>query len=207
MIIFVLKLSGMSFNKLIEHFDQFLPLDEVEKEALLARISERKVKRKQFILQEEDVCKHYNFVIEGCFKMYFTDQKGVEHNLQFAAESDWITDIGSFHSEKPSQLAIEAIEPSIVLRIEKQDLIYLYENYPKFDRNFRVIIENKFVELQTRILQNISSTAEERYLAFLHQYPNLSNRLPNTQIASYIGITPEFLSKIRKDIVSWSTFP
>jgi CRP-like cAMP-binding protein len=144
------------------------------------------------------VCRHYTFVIAGCLKLYGVDKKGTEHILQFAAERDWISDIGSFHAEQPSQLYIEAIEPTELLQLEKPDLIHLYRHYPKYDRNFRVIIENKFVELQQRVLQNISSTAEERYHSFLSQYPGLASRLPNTQIAAYIGITPEFLSKLRK---------
>ncbi|GAB4014241.1 hypothetical protein GCM10028773_00320 [Spirosoma koreense] len=134
--------------------------------------------------------------------MFGVDAKGVEHNLQFAAQNDWIADIGSFHSGKPSSLFIEAIEPSTILQIEKQDLYFLYTNIPKLDRIFKVIVENKYVELQNRVLQTISSTAQERYLSFLEQYPKLALRLPNTQIASYLGITPEFLSKIRKDLAS-----
>ena len=134
--------------------------------------------------------------------MYGVDQKGGEHNIQFAAENDWITDLSSFYAEKPSQLYIEAIEPAVILQIKKPDLLYLYIHYHKFDRNFRIIIERKYIELQNRVLQNISSTAEERYKEFLEQYPHLSNRLPNTQIASYLGITPEFLSKIRKDMTN-----
>jgi CRP-like cAMP-binding protein len=185
---------------LINYFNHYLSLDEQEKDAILSRVSERTIKRRQFILQHGDVCKHYSFVISGCFKMYGVDKNGSEHNIQFAAEDDWISDIGSFHSEKASGFYIEAMEPATILQIEKSNLIYLYTNFPKFDRNFRVIIENKFVELQNRVLQNISSTAEERYLSFLEQYPKLSNRIPNTQIASYLGITPEFLSKIRNQI-------
>ena len=190
----------MPTNNLLQYFDSYLPLDEHEKEALLDRVAERTIKRRQFILQHGDVCRHYTFVVSGCFKMYGVDKNGSEHNIQFAAEDDWISDIGSFHSEKASSLYIEAMEPATILQIEKKNLIYLYTNYPKFDRNFRVIIENKFVELQNRVLQNISSTSEERYLSFLDQYPTLSNRIPNTQIASYLGITPEFLSKIRNQI-------
>lgn len=160
---------------------------------------ERRIKRRQFILQENDICNHFTFVVEGCLKMYGVDNNGNEHNLQFAAENDWIADIGSLHKEQPSKLYIEAIEPSLILQIARKDLWHLYNNYPKFDRNFRVIIENKFIELQNRVLQNISSTAQERYETFLEQYPHLSTRLPNTQIASYLGITPEFLSKIRNE--------
>jgi CRP-like cAMP-binding protein len=191
-----------TISKLLSHFDDYVALDQKEKDELSQRVNERKIKRRQFILQENDICRHYSFITEGCFKMYGIDTSGKEHNLQFAAENDWIADLGSFYSEKPSKLYIEALEPSVIIQLEKKDLIFFYVNYPKFDRNFRVIIENKFIELQNRVLQNISSTAEERYLAFLEQYPTLSNRLPGTQIASYLGVTPEFLSKIRKDITS-----
>lgn len=152
------------------------------------------------ILQEGFVSKHYTFVEKGCFKMYGIDEKGTEHNLMFAAENDWVADLGSFYSEKPSKLFIEAIEPSTILQIEKKDLLYLFVHSPKFDRNFRVIVEEKFIELQNRLLQNLSSNAEQRYLDFLEQYTELGSRLPNTQIASYLGVTPEFLSKIRKNI-------
>ena len=137
--------------------------------------------------------------------MYAVDKNAKEHNIQFAAENDWITDLGSFYAEKPGQLYIEAVEPTTMLQISHADLIHLYSNYHKFDHNFRVIIEQKYIELQNRVLQNISSTAEERYESFLKQYPDLSNRLPKTQIASYLGITPEFLSTIRKILArkSW----
>ena len=190
----------MILQPLIEHFKNYIPLNEEEKELFEDRVTQRNVKRRQMILQEGFICKHYSFVEKGCFRMYGVDAKGVEHNIQFAAENDWITDIGSFHREKQSKLFIEAIEPSVILQIEKQDLYFLYRSISKLDRIFKVIVENKFVELQNHVLQNISSTAQERYLNFLEQYPQLALRLPNTQIASYIGITPEFLSKIRSEL-------
>ncbi len=158
------------------------------------------MKRKEFFLQEGRVCHHYGFVLQGCFRTYSTDTTGKEHNLQFAAENDWIVDISSFYSNKPSRLFIETLEPSHILIIEKNDLLYLFQHNRKMSRYFKVIFENKFVEMQNRVLQNISSTAEERYLTFLEQYPNLSNRLPGIQIASYLGVTPEFLSKVRTDL-------
>ncbi|HHC79906.1 MAG TPA: Crp/Fnr family transcriptional regulator [Flavobacteriia bacterium] len=192
----------MNTAPIIKHFSNYSPLSDSEISELKSKLIEKKVKRRQFILQEGDVCKHYTFVVSGCFKMYKVDDKGQEHNLQFAIENGWIADIGSFHTDKPSELYIEALEQSIVLQISKPDLIYLYSHYPKFDRNFRVLIENAFISLQKRVLQNISSTAEERYLYFLKSYPNLFNRISNVQIASYIGVTPEFLSKIRKSIAT-----
>jgi len=192
----------MPIPALISHFNSFLTLSNEEIDAVAKRVTEKRIKRRQFILQENDVCKYYNFVASGCLKMYGVDKNGVEHNIQFAAENDWIMDISSFHSGKESHLYIEAIEPSIILQIDKPTLIYLYQNHEKFSRIFRVIIENKFVEIQNRVLQNLSSNAEERYRTFLEQYPQLSNRLPNTQIASYLGITPEFLSVVRKNILT-----
>ncbi len=190
----------MNAKPLIKHFAKYWPLNEEEIQELEARLTERIVKRRHFILQAGDVCKHYTFVVEGCLKMYTVDAKGNEHNLQFAVEEGWIADIGSFHSEEPSKLYIEALEQSTILQIAKPDLIYFYSNFPRFDRNFRVLVENAFIKLQKRVLHNISSTAEERYLDFLKTYPHLTNRVSNVQIASYIGVTPEFLSKLRKTI-------
>jgi len=190
----------MDIQPLIKHFSNYLPLDQKEIEEVKNRLHEKRVRRRQFLLQEGDTCKQYTFVVEGCFKMYKVDRQGREHNLQFAVENEWIADIGSFHAEQPSELYIEAIEQSVILQIDKPDLLYFYTNYQKFNRNFRVLIENAYVDLQKRVLHNISSTAEERYLDFLENYPELFNRISNIQIASYIGVTPEFLSKIRKGV-------
>jgi CRP-like cAMP-binding protein len=190
----------MQTSPLIAHFNSFLPLTEEEIAKLEKRVKPREVRRRQFILSSGDVCRHYSFIVEGCFKMYKVDETAKEHNLHFAVENQWITDVGSFHSEQPSQLCIEAIEPSSILQISKQDLIYFYEHSIKFNRIFRVIVENEFVLLQNRLLQTISTSAEQRYLEFIELYPNLFNRISNVQVASYLGITPEFLSNIRKKL-------
>jgi CRP-like cAMP-binding protein len=185
---------------LLAHMSSAFPLQEKEIEELFRLFDERKVKRRAFILHHGDVCKHFTFVVSGCFKMYAIDQAGKEHNLEFAVENEWVSDLSSFYSEKPSDVYIEAIEPSVILQITRPNLIYLYGNYSKFNSTFRIIVERKYIELQNRVLQNISATAEERYVNFVKQYPSLATRLPNTQIASYLGITSEFLSKIRKDL-------
>ena len=187
----------MPIETLISHLNEYLPLDIEEIEELQERATVRKVRRRQFILAAGEICKHYNFVVEGCFKMYKVDEAAKEHNIMFAVEKQWITDIGSFHADQPSQLYIEAIEPADIIQIAKPDLLYFYANHLKFNRTFRVIAEDQFVELQNRLLQTISTTAEERYTKFVQDYPHLINRLSNIQIASYIGITPEFLSRIK----------
>ena len=188
----------MTAKPLIDYFEKHLLLSDDEKIILGDVFIERRVKRKQFILQEGDICNQNTFIVEGCFRTYMIDDKGKEHNLQFAVENWWIGDIGSFHSEKPSRLYIEAIENSTILQIKKEDQVKLFVDYPKFNRIFRVLAENAMVSMQNRILQNISSTAEERYLDFVERYPNFFNRISNVQIASYLGVTPEFLSTIRK---------
>lgn len=157
----------------------------------------RLYRKRQYVLQEGDVCNQFNFIVRGCLRMYKTDDKGNTHILQFAAENWWLSDIGSFHERKPSDLNIDALEDTMVLQISYDNLVFLYTKAPKFDRIFRVLVENSFVSLQKRLLQTISSTAEERYLSFTETYPHLNNRLPQTQIASFLGITPEFLSRLR----------
>jgi CRP-like cAMP-binding protein len=193
----------MNINKLIQSFSsELFPLSEEEINQLKSKFKERQIKRRQFILQKGDVCKHYTFVAEGCLKLYKIDRNGKEHNLQFTIEDEWISDLGSLYSETPSEVYIEAIEQSVIFQIEIKDLVYLYTHYPNIDRRFRVIIENSFIALQQRMFQNISSMAEERYSNFLNTHPNLFNRISNVQIASYLGVTPEFLSNIRKKIAN-----
>jgi CRP-like cAMP-binding protein len=192
----------MNIEPIITYFASYLSLDKDEITTLESSFTERTVKRRQFILHEGDICKLNTFVVEGCFRMYLVDEKGKEHNLQFAVENWWIGDIGSFHSEEPSKLYIEAIENSVILQIKKEDQLKLFTKHPKFNRIFRVFTENALVSSQKRVLQNISSTAEERYLDFVKRYPNFFNRISNAQIASYLGVTPEFLSTIRKKIAN-----
>ena len=188
----------MNTQALIEYFNRILPLDEKEIAFVKEIFKERRVKKRQFILQEGEICKHNTFVFEGCFRMYLVDDNGKEHNLQFAIENWWVGDIGSFFTDQPSKLNVEAIENSIILQAKKEDQLKLFTDYPKFNQIFRVLAENAMVSLQRRVLLNISSTAEERYIDFLERHPKLFNRISNVQIASYLGVTPEFLSTIRK---------
>ncbi len=182
---------------LCAHFDRYLALDEAERTALKERSRVRRLKRRGFLLQEGEVCRSYAYVVEGCMRMYEVDEKGVEHNLQFAQENEWIVDIGSFHTMQPSSLFIEALEASVVVCIEHADLLHLYTQHPKFDRNFRVIIEDQFVELQQRLLRRNASSAQQRYAHFVQHHPGLAARVPNVHVASYLGVTPEFLSRLR----------
>lgn len=182
---------------LLDYFQKMIPLSIAENQLVADLFKPRLYRKRQYVLQEGDVCNQFNFVVRGCLRMYKVDEKGNFHILQFAAENGWMIDLGSFHEKSPSELNIDALEDSMVLQISYDNLIALYTEVPKFDRIFRVLIENSFVSLQTRLLQNISSTAENRYLSFMETYPHLANRLPQTQIAAFLGITPEFLSRLR----------
>ncbi|NII29198.1 Crp/Fnr family transcriptional regulator [Pseudoflavitalea sp. X16] len=186
-----------SIEPLLHYFDRLIPLSKEEKELVTAKFHHRLYRKKQYVLQEGNVCTHIYFVIRGCLRMYKIDEQGGLHILQFATENWWVNDLGSFHGVRPSALNIDALEDTVVLQISRDDLISLYTQAPKFDRIFRVLMENSFVRLQDRLLQTISSTAEERYQSFIDVYPHLVNRLSQVQIASFLGITPEFLSRLR----------
>jgi len=182
---------------LLDYFQEIMPLKNEEKQLVVELFKPRLYRKRQYVLQEGDICNQCNFVVRGCLRMYKVDADGNTHIIQFASENWWIMDLGSFHDRTPSKLSIDTLEDTMILQISYENLLSLYIQAPKFDRIFRVLIENSFVSLQKRLLQNISSNAEERYLSFIQTYPQLSNRLPQTQIASYLGITPEFLSRLR----------
>ena len=191
------NLLQASIEPLLSYFDRLIPLNKEEQEFVTLKFHSRLFRKRQFVLQEGDVCTQFNFVVRGCLRTYKIDEKGNIHVLQFATENNWINDLGSFHGVKPSALNIDALEDTVVLQISRDDLISLYKVAPKFDRIFRVLVENGFIRLQERLLQNISAAAEERYQSFLELYPHLINRLSQVQIAAFLGVTPEFLSRLR----------
>jgi len=181
----------------LDHFHKILPLSNLEKQLVTDLFKPRLYRKRQYVLQEGDTCNQCNFVVRGCLRMYKVDTAGNIHIIQFASENWWIMDIGSFHGRTPSELNIDSLEDTMILQISYDNLLALYVQAPKFDRIFRVLMENSYVALQKRLLQNISSNGEEKYLNFIQTYPNLTNRLPQTQIASFLGMTPEFLSRLR----------
>ncbi len=161
----------------------------------------KKFKKKEFILREGTVCQFEAFIIKGCVKSYFTSEDGDETIINFATENWWIGDLASFTSQKVSYLNFEALEDTEVFVIERQQKELLFQKIPAFERMFRLLVQRALVELQQRYFYATSKTAKERYLWFMEKYPTLINRLPQYQIARYLGITPEFLSKIRAELV------
>ncbi|MCA9735518.1 Crp/Fnr family transcriptional regulator [candidate division KSB1 bacterium] len=160
-----------------------------------------KIKRKQFLLREGEICKYTCFVSKGCLRSYSTDEKGNEHVIQFAIEDWWISDLYSFLTAEPATYNIDALEDSEVLLIEKNSQEDLCAQIPAFERFFRLLLQNNYIANHRRITAALSATAEKRYLTMLATYPHLVERLPQHQIASYLGITPESLSRIRKTLL------
>ena len=187
-------------NLLRKNIAKHISLSEKETETFCNLFQPKVVKRKRFLLREGEVCKFEGFVVKGLFRVYHIDQNGFEQILYFAAENWWVTDIDSFTNEKPSQLFIQALEDSEVLLISKKDKEFAYENLPEIEKLFRVMTQKTHVALQRRMIDNLSKTAEQRYIEFSGKYPQLLLRLSNIQIAAYLGITNVFLSNIRKKI-------
>lgn len=175
-------------------------LSENETEEFCNLFEQKSIPKKSFLLREGEVCKFEGFVTKGLFRVYHIDKSGFEQILYFAAENWWIADIDSFTNETPSQLFIEALEDSEVLVISKKNKEFAYANLPKIEKLFRIMTQKTHVALQRRIIDNLSKTAESRYIEFTEKYPQLTQRLSNIQIAAYLGITNVFLSNIRKKI-------
>lgn len=186
-----------SGEPILDYFERLMPLSNEERGLVLQKFNSHFFLKKQFALQHGDICEYFNFVVRGCLRLYKVGNDGAYHILQFATEKHWILDLASFHKRMPSTFNIDALEDTVVLRIHYLDLIDLYTRAPKFDRIFRVLLENHFMQQQERIGQLFSSTTEERYQSFLETYPHLLHRIPQVHIASYLGVTPEFLSRIR----------
>jgi CRP-like cAMP-binding protein len=183
-----------------QNIGQHISLSEKETEAFCNLFEQKLIPKKSFLLREGEICKFEGFVVKGLFRVYHIDQDGFEQVLYFAIENWWITDIDSFTNEKPSQLFIEALEDCEVLLISRKNKDFAYKNIPAIEKLFRIITQKTHVALQRRMIDNLCKTADQRYIDFIEKYPQLYQRLTNLQIAAYLGITHEFLSKIRKKI-------
>jgi CRP-like cAMP-binding protein len=185
---------------ILENISRHIDLTEDEAEYFFSILKQRTLRRREFLLRSGDIARHETFVTKGLLRAYTVDKSGYEHVVMFASEGWWISDLYSLLTQTPGSQNIDALEDTEVLQIEKQDLEKLYLEIPKFDRFFRILLQNAFVANQQRILMSISQTAEEQYLAFVKKYPSLEQRVPQHQVASYLGITPETISRIRRSL-------
>lgn len=185
---------------ILENINKLISITEEEKTFFLSLLRYRKLRKRQFLLQAEDPCKYEYFVLSGCLRSYYIDDKGQDHVVQFAVEDWWIGDMRAFITQTPAWLNIDALEDTEVLLLGYEALEQLYQKVPAFERYFRIRIQNAFVSEQMRLGNSLSKTAEERYLDFVKRYPQFEQRISQVQIASYLGMTPEFLSTLRGKI-------
>lgn len=188
----------MEPSPILLNIRKHIDLTPAEGDYFISLLKEKKVQRKECIVKEGEICSSINFVQQGALRAYYRDKKDNENVVMFAISDWWITDMYSFANEKPAMLNIDALEESVILQLQKRDLDKLYLSTPKFERFFRILMQNAYVREQLRTVENLSMPAGDRYENFLKKYPQFAQRVPLKQIASYLGITPEFLSLLRK---------
>lgn len=191
----------MSFQPLLNYINQYIQLTEEEQQLFLSKVRLGKYLKGQYVVQNGNVCRYESFVLKGCLKTFYIDNEGQEHIVQFALENWWTADLGSFLTQTPASYNVLCLENCELAQISFADLESLYAVIPKFERFFRIIIQKAYVAAQQRIVNNFSMEAKERYLQFRKQYPEIDQRVPQYMIASYLGITKEFLSKIRHQLI------
>jgi CRP-like cAMP-binding protein len=188
------------YSLLHTHIERRIHLSQKERALLDQCFTPKKIRKHKFLLQEGDVCRHIAFVNSGCLRAYTVDHRGEEHIIQFAIEDWWISDLNSFLTGSAATYNIDAVQDSEVLLLERASRKTLLESVPKMERFFRLLQEANYVSSHQRINDSLSASAEERYLAFIKTYPLLVEQIPQSQIASYLGITPQSLSRIRKEL-------
>ena len=188
------------FELLFQKFDEKMSLTGDEKELCKTFFQSKKLRRKQYLLQEGDPCKYISFVEKGILRSYTIDEKGLEHIIQFAFEGWWISDQYSFLTGEPSLYTIDALEECELLLLSKEAEEEMMEKIPKMERFFRILLQNSLIAMQRRIISSLSRSAEEKYQELIVSCPTIPQRVPQHMMASYLGITPETLSRIRKQI-------
>jgi CRP-like cAMP-binding protein len=173
-------------------------ISEQEYELVQDAFVPKKIRKRQYLLQEGDVCKHLAFIVHGAMRQYSVDDKGIEHIIHFGIENWWIGDRESFVMLTPSRYNVDAVEDSDVLLLTHEKMQFLSENIPAFSRTFSALDQRNFIATQKRIHASISLTAEERYIDLTERNPTFLQRFPQNMIASYLGVSPETLSRIRK---------
>ncbi|MEQ9442309.1 MAG: Crp/Fnr family transcriptional regulator [Cyclobacteriaceae bacterium] len=189
----------MTYDSILKHVARHITLDEEEAQCFSSLLAVKEVDRKDYLLQEKEVCNTISYVHSGALRAYYLGKDGKESTIMFAIADWWITDMYCFLNQLPAMMYIEAIEDSCIFQLSKEHFDQLFAEVPKFERFFRILMQNAYTREQLRVIQNLSQSAEERYHNFLQKYPVIAQQVTQKQIASYLGITPEFLSAIRKN--------
>lgn len=190
----------MKIQPLLNYINQYVTLTEQEVSILSTHVSSRKYLKGQYILQQGDISKTECFIVSGCTKMFYVNNEGQEYTILFSIENWWTSDLGSFISQTPSDFNVQCIEDTEIIQFSYNTIETLFTQIPKLERLFRKIVEKAFVASQKRIVRNFSMSAKQRYLEFKTSYPEIEQRIPQYMVASYLGISKEFLSKIKSQL-------
>lgn len=185
------------FDLINTHVTKCTALSREELGYLDSIMEYRFVPKKTMLLHEGDICNFEAYINKGCIRSYYIDENGFEVTLQFAIEDWWVSDIASFQDHVPSNMFIETLEDCELLMLSPQTKEELLARVPKLERVFRLMVQRNLAVLQSRLFKTISTSAREKYLDFLKRYPTIPQRVAQHYIASYLGISPEFLSKVR----------
>ncbi len=188
----------MKYDSILSNVARYVTLQSEEGHAFTSLLRHREVPRKEFLLKAGQTARHISFIHSGALKAYYLDASSVENIIMLAVDDWWITDMYSFSMAKPAMQYISAIEDSEVFQLQRNDFDKLLAQFPVFEKFFRILMQNAYIREQLRIIQNLSMPAEDRYVNFLNKYPQLVQRVSQKQIASYIGVSPEFLSAMRR---------
>jgi len=185
------------YELILKNIAECITLSDEERDYFISLLKPKKLRRRQYIVQAGDPCKYECFINKGCLRQYYVDEVGQEHVIMFAEEGWWISDMFGLVTGNAALTNVEALEDSELLFVDKNDFDKLLIQYPVFERFFRIKLQRAFIAHQKRLIENMSLPADQRYCNFVERYPSFEQRLPLKQIASFLGITPESLSRIR----------
>lgn len=191
----------MQQSPVLDNIRKYINLDPEEEQYLLGKITERRFTKGDRINTEGEVNRYTNYIVKGSVRVYYVDQEGNEHVIQLGIADWWTGDYISFISQQPGYLNVEALEPTLLYSFSYDNLQEIYRQVPRMERFFRLLVQSAYAAFQNRVLQSLSMDAESRYIAFREKYPAMDQQIPQKHIASYLGMSAEFLSKVKKRIV------
>jgi len=188
----------MEYDSILSNVQRHIAISEMETAYFCSLLGSQTLYKNELVQEQGRICNTINFIDSGILRAFFINKDGKDSTIMFATKDWWITDMYCFLNIKPALLNIEALEESRVLQLKFIQLEELYNKIPKFEKFFRILMQNAYVREQLRVLDNISLTTEERYNRFIQKYPQIVKRVTQKQIASYLGVTPEFLSAVKR---------
>lgn len=191
----------MYSSPLIDYIEEYVSLTDEEKRIITEAYRPMHLNKKEMLFEQGTRCENEAFVLSGTLRVFYLDQKGHEHVLNFALPGWWVGDLASFYQGTPAFLNVQALEPSELLVIHPEEKEKLFQQIPKLERMFRIVIQKHLSSLQNRFLVTISETADQRYRNLLKRIPNIEQLVPQHQIASYLGILPESLSRLKRQML------